>query len=129
MLSDNPAMANIAVKDMKIARAFYEGILGLTKLREEPSGRVMYKAGNTAIFVYPSEFAGTNKADYIAWEVGDDFTDIITKLRKDKVVFKNYADMFNVSVVDDIHIMGAMGLVWIEDPDGNSIVIAGTRAI
>ena len=128
MLGDKPAMANIAVKDMEIAKGFYEGILGLTKIREDPSGRAMYKTGDMAIFVYPSEFAGTNKADYIAWEVGEDFTEIITKLKKAKVVFKNYADMFHVRFEDNVHIMGDMGLVWIEDPDGNSIVISGTLA-
>jgi predicted enzyme related to lactoylglutathione lyase len=42
MLSNYPAMANIAVRDMSVAKAFYEGTLGLTKLREDPSGRTMY---------------------------------------------------------------------------------------
>ncbi len=125
MLSDQPAMANIAVKNIKIARLFYEGVLGLALLREEPSGRIMYKTGNTAIFIYSSEFAGTNKADYIAWEVGENFTRIIAKLKANGVVFKDYADMFKVPIIDGIHIVGETGLAWIEDPDGNLMVISG----
>ncbi len=118
-------MANIAVKDLGIAKAFYEGVLGLTAIREDPSGRTMYKTGNTAIFIYQSEFAGTNKADYLAWEVGDDFKQIVADLKAKGVDFKNYADMFGVEIADDVHVMGDNGLVWIQDPDGNLIIIAG----
>jgi catechol 2,3-dioxygenase-like lactoylglutathione lyase family enzyme len=127
MLSDNPAMANIAVKDIDVAREFYENTLGLTKLREYPSGRTMYKTGNTALFVYPSKFAGTNKADYVAWEVGKDFSDVVAKLRSDKIMFEHYPDIPGIRIVDDVHIMGEskMGVVWIRDPDGNLINISG----
>jgi catechol 2,3-dioxygenase-like lactoylglutathione lyase family enzyme len=125
MLSDSPAMANIAVKDLGVAKTFYEDVLGLTVAREDPSGRTMYRTGNTAIFIYQSEFAGTNKADYIAWEVGDKFKQIVADLRAKGVAFKNYAEMFGVQLVDDVHIMGDSGLVWIQDPDGNLIIIAG----
>jgi catechol 2,3-dioxygenase-like lactoylglutathione lyase family enzyme len=125
MLSDSPAMANIAVRDLRIAKTFYEDILGLTVLREDPSGRTMYKTGNTAIFIYQSEFAGTNKADYLAWEVGDDFKQIVAELKTKSVTFVDYSDMFGVDIVNGVHIMGDMGLVWIQDPDANLIIIAG----
>jgi catechol 2,3-dioxygenase-like lactoylglutathione lyase family enzyme len=124
MLSNYPAMANIAVRDMSVAKAFYEGTLGLTKLREDPSGRTMYKTGNTALFLYPSDFAGTNKADYVAWEVGDDFSAIVAKLRSANVIFEHYPDM-PLKIVNDIHVMGEMGVVWFSDPDGNLMSIAG----
>jgi catechol 2,3-dioxygenase-like lactoylglutathione lyase family enzyme len=125
MLSNYPAMANIAVRNIEVARRFYEETLGLTKLREDPSGRTMYKTGNTAIFLYTSDFAGSNKADYVAWEVGDDFRDIVAKLRSDNVVFRQYPGMPGVKIVDDIHVMGKMGVVWFCDPDENLINIAG----
>lgn len=125
MLGDNPAMANIAVSNLESAKKFYEDVLGLQVLRQDPSGRTMYKTGNTAIFIYESEFAGTNKADYIAWEVGDDFNEIVEMLRSKDVAFVDYGYMFGVPVTDGVHKMGDMGLFWIQDPDGNSIVIAG----
>jgi catechol 2,3-dioxygenase-like lactoylglutathione lyase family enzyme len=125
MLGNYPAMANIAVKNMEVAKEFYEGILGLSALRVDPSGRTMYKAGGTAIFIYESDFAGTNKADYLAWEVGDDFNQITATLKSKNVVFNNYGEMFGVEVVEGVHVMGEMGLAWFQDPDGNSIVIAG----
>ena len=125
MLSDNPAMANIAVSDLGTAKKFYEDVLGLTVLREDPSGRTMYKTGDTAIFIYQSEFAGTNKADYLAWEVGNDFKQIVAELHAKDVMFDDYSDMFGIEIVDGVHIMGDMGLVWIQDPDGNLIIIAG----
>jgi catechol 2,3-dioxygenase-like lactoylglutathione lyase family enzyme len=125
MLGNNPAMPNIAVKDLSVAKKFYEEILGLVVIREDPSGRTMYKTGNTAIFIYESEFAGSNKADYVAWEVGDDFNDIVTDLQSKDVTFKDYSDMFGVEYINNAHVMGDMGLAWIEDPDGNLIIIAG----
>ena len=125
MLSNHPAMANIAVKDLAIAKKFYKETLRLTILREDPSGRTMYKTGTTAIFIYQSEFAGTNKADYLAWEVGDDFKQIVADLHAKNVSFRDYSAMFGVEIIEDIHIMGDMGLVWIQDPDGNLIIIAG----
>ena len=118
-------MANIAVSDLNISKKFYEDTLGLTILREDPSGRTMYKTGNTAIFIYQSDFAGTNKADYLAWEVGDDFKKIVTELKLKAATFKDYSDMFGVEIVNGVHIMGDTGLVWIQDPDGNLIIIAG----
>lgn len=125
MLHDYPAMANIAVNDLGIAKNFYENTLGLTVLRIDPSGRTMYKTGNTAMFIYQSEFAGTNKADYLAWEVGDDFQEIVTYLRTKEIIFEEYT-MPGFEVVEGVHRVGKLGIVWFKDPSGNLINIAGT---
>ncbi|MBC7581878.1 VOC family protein [Aeromicrobium sp.] len=119
-------MANIAVKDITSAKEFYERTLGLTAIRIDPSGRTMYKTGNAAICIYESEFAGTNKADYIAWEVGDDFKRIVLTLKEKHVVFLDYGEQLGVEVIDDMHhVTNDAGLAWIQDPDGNLMVIAG----
>lgn len=123
-LGNHSAMTNIAVKNIERARTFYENTLGLTKLREDSSGRTMYKTGSTALFLYESEFAGTNKADYVAWEVGADFQNIVKKLRDAGVTFEHYK-MPGISIVDDIHVMGEKGVVWFQDADGNLLNIAG----
>jgi predicted enzyme related to lactoylglutathione lyase len=124
MLNDSAAMPNIAVKDIEVAKKFYGETLGLQIQREDPSGRTMYKTGSTALFIYESEFAGTNKADYVAWEVGDDFTKIMAKLKSVNVVFEHY-NMPGIRILNDIHVIGEMGVVWFKDPDGNIISIAG----
>ncbi len=53
----------------------------------------MYKTGKTAIFIYQSDFAGTNKSDYLAREVGNDFGKIVAKLKNNDVFFEHYTDM------------------------------------
>jgi predicted enzyme related to lactoylglutathione lyase len=118
MLGDKSASAVIAVKDMEKAAKFYEGTLGLTKTdMSDPSG-TMYKSGDSMIFVYPSEYAGTNKATALAWGVGDDLDKIIEDLKAKGVTFEHY-DMPGMKLEGDVHVMGDMRAAWFKDPDGN----------
>ena len=118
MLGDKPATATIAVKDMGAAKKFYEGTLGLTIENEDPAGTT-YKSGNTKLFVYPSEFAGTNKATAVAWGVGDDLDKIVTGLKAKGVTFEQYDNLPGVTREGGVHIMGDLRAVWFKDPDGN----------
>lgn len=125
MLGSKSAMVNIAVNNISVAREFYENTLGLIKLREDPSGRTMYKTGDTALFIYVSEFAGSNKADYVAWEVGDEFQAIVADLRDKNVTFDTFPDMPGVRIEKEVHIFGNTGIVWLRDPDDNFLLIVG----
>ncbi|HEY5549690.1 MAG TPA: VOC family protein [Candidatus Saccharimonadales bacterium] len=118
MLGDKPAIATIAVKDMIAANKFYEGTLGLTKEKEDPAGST-YKSGSTKLFVYPSEFAGTNKATAVAWGVGDDLDKIVADLKTKGVTFEQYDNLPGVTRDGDVHVMGELRAVWFKDPDGN----------
>jgi catechol-2,3-dioxygenase len=66
MLSDNDAVATVAVKHLETAKQFYEGTLGLTKVMENEEV-IAFKAGNSVLFVYRSQFAGTNKATAVTF--------------------------------------------------------------
>jgi catechol 2,3-dioxygenase-like lactoylglutathione lyase family enzyme len=125
MLGDKNAVATIAVKDMAAAQKFYEGTLGLTKadIGEDPGG-VMYKSGNSMVFVYQSEFAGTNKATTVSWGVGENIEKAVEELKAKGVTFEHY-DMPNVTREGDIHIIAAANLksAWFKDPDGNILNI------
>ncbi|HEX5395246.1 MAG TPA: VOC family protein [Candidatus Saccharimonadales bacterium] len=118
MLGDKPAMATIAVKDMAAAKKFYGGTLGLKEDRDGPDG-VMYKSGDSGIFVYPSEFAGTNKATYAAWGVGEDLDKIADDLKGKGVTFEHYDNLPGTTLEGDVHVMGDLRAVWFKDPDGN----------
>lgn len=61
MLSDKNALANIAVKNLEISRKFYENILGLERIDSVGEKVMVYRCGNSAIIVYQSKYAGTNK--------------------------------------------------------------------
>lgn len=121
MLGDKTAVATIAVKDMEAAKKFYEGTLGLTKVEDSPGG-ILYKSGNSNVFIYQSEFAGTNKATAASWGVGDDVESIIEDLKAKGVSFENY-DIPGATKQGDVHVMGELKAAWFKDPDGNILNI------
>ena len=62
----------IAVKDLDRARKFYEDTLGLEgQVRDVAAKASMLKSGDTKVNVYRSEFAGTNKATALTFDVDD----------------------------------------------------------
>ncbi len=62
----------LAVKDISAARGFYEGVLALSAQEEDAGGGgVLYGAGSGSVLVYPSEFAGTNRATSAAFSDPD----------------------------------------------------------
>jgi catechol 2,3-dioxygenase-like lactoylglutathione lyase family enzyme len=118
MLGDRDAAATLAVSDLGRARAFYEGTLGLTPVMEDP-GAVVYRSGTSAVLVYPSAYAGTNKATAASWTVGDEFDAIVDDLREKGVAFERYDDLPDMAREGDVHLLGEFKSVWFKDPDGN----------
>ena len=118
MLADKNAGATLAVTDLARARDFYENTLGLEAIDENPGG-VLYRSGGSVVLVYPSEFAGTNKATAASWAVGDDFDSIVDDLREKGVTFEHYDDLPETTREGDVHVMDAYKAVWFKDPDGN----------
>ena len=84
----------------------------------EDAGGILYRSGNSAILVYPSEYAGSNKATAATWGVGDDFDALVAELGEAGPTFEHY-DLPDTTREGDIHVMGDMKAVWFKDPDGN----------
>jgi catechol 2,3-dioxygenase-like lactoylglutathione lyase family enzyme len=122
MLGDQDAVANIAVKNLDVARKFYEGTLGLKQVHVEGGELVVYKSGNTVLNVYVSRFAGTNKATAVTWTVGDKIEEIARALKAKGVAFEHY-EMPGLKVQGDIHVGDDMRVAWFKDPDGNILNI------
>jgi catechol 2,3-dioxygenase-like lactoylglutathione lyase family enzyme len=121
-LGNRDAVATIAVKDLKIARKFYEDTLGLKPSGEANPEVVSYKSGNSAVLVYRSQFAGTNRATAVTWIVGENIEQIVQTLRAKGVRFEHY-DFPQMTRQGDIHIAGKMKNAWFKDPDGNILSI------
>jgi catechol 2,3-dioxygenase-like lactoylglutathione lyase family enzyme len=114
------AHATVAVTDIDRAKKFYGEILGF-KVQEDRSDGVTYQAGSTWFLVYPSQFAGTNQATYMTFEV-QDVEAAAKELRDRGVVFEEY-DLPGLKTVDGIaEIQGVKG-AWFKDPDGNILAI------
>ena len=118
MLANSNATANVAVKDLAKAKAFYEGTLGLEQVHNEGDELIVYKSGDTAINVYHSQFAGTNKATAVTWMVGGEIGKIVKALKAKGVAFEHY-DMPGLTLEGDIHVGHGMKVAWFKDPDGN----------
>jgi catechol 2,3-dioxygenase-like lactoylglutathione lyase family enzyme len=121
MLGDTDLMMMVAIRDVGEATAFYEKTLGLTRVGENPGG-VEYRSGTTRLFVYPSEFAGTNKATTAVWQV-DDLEGTVRELKDKGVTFEHYDDLPDTTRDGDIHAAGAFKIAWFKDPTGNILEV------
>jgi catechol 2,3-dioxygenase-like lactoylglutathione lyase family enzyme len=122
MLSQHTPVATLPTRDLAKARAFYEDRLGFTPERESVAG-VSYKSGDALVFVYQSEYAGTNKATAVSFDVPlAAFDEEVRALREKGVSFMTFeADglEWNEGVAS---MTGEdMKSVWFSDPDGNVI--------
>jgi catechol 2,3-dioxygenase-like lactoylglutathione lyase family enzyme len=123
MLGNKRAVANVAVKDLDVATTFYKNTLGLTPVHEEGRELVVFRSGTSEINVYRSDYAGTNKATAVTWNV-DDVKGEVAELKSRGVVFEHY-DMPGMDRDGDVHISGDMKVAWFKDPDGNILNVAG----
>ncbi|TMH10786.1 MAG: VOC family protein [Betaproteobacteria bacterium] len=118
MLGNRDAVANIAVKNLETAKRFYEDTLGLKPIDSEGDELIVYKSGNTALNVYRSQHAGTNKATAVTWAVGDEVETVVRGLKAKGVSFEHY-DMPGAKLEGDVHVFGDIKVAWFKDPDGN----------
>ena len=116
MLSDKDAVATVAVKNLEIAKKFYQGTLGLTKVMENEEV-LAFKTGKSTLFVYRSQYAGTNEATAVTF-VAEEVDDLVRTLKGRGVTFEHY-DLPNMTRQGDLHVAGPMKTAWFKDPDGN----------
>jgi len=123
MLKDKNSSAIVAVKDLDRAKTFYSDVLGLNLADTSNEGMLGYRTGNTWLTVYQSDFAGTNQANAVSWDVGVELDNIVAGLKDKGVAFEHYDDMGRQG---DIHVCGSMRLAWFKDPDGNILHLVGS---
>ena len=124
MLGGTNAIATIAVKNLKRAREFYEGVLGLRVKDAQGTEAITFESGISSVIVYRSDYAGTNKATAINWMLGDDIEKFVATLGEKGVKFEHY-DMPGLTKKGDVHVFGAFKTAWFKDPDGNILALMG----
>ena len=135
LLKDKPSSAILAVSDLDRARDFYAGtlglelargaeqdVLGLTPAGGEGDELAAYRSGAAMVWVYRSEFAGTNKANAVVWNAGEDFDAIAEQLKEQDISFEEYPDL-GMDISGGIHRQGEFKGIWFKDPDGNILHI------
>lgn len=123
MLKDANVMATVAVKNLAVARPFYEGKLGLEATDGGEPGVLALRSGNSMLMVYESQYAGTNKATAATWTVGKEIEGLVQDLKARGVSFEHY-DLPDTRLEGDIHVSGDMKVAWCKDPDGNILCLA-----
>jgi catechol 2,3-dioxygenase-like lactoylglutathione lyase family enzyme len=116
MIGKADATPMVAVKDLDRARKFYEDTLGLKEVDDFGEG-VVLKSGDTKLSIYRSEFAGTNKATALTFDVDD--IDAEVRELKDKGIFFEHYDMPGLEQQGDVYAGEGMKTAWFKDPDGN----------
>lgn len=117
MLGKADATPMVAVKDLDRARKFYEDKLGL-KAKTEWGEGVTLESGDTRINLYRSEFAGTNKATALNFDV-DDIDKEVGELKEKGIFFEQY-DLPGLQRQGDLYVgEGGFKTTWFKDPDGN----------
>jgi len=122
MLGDKDVIATVAVKDLAVARKFYEGTLGLKVADAADSEAITFTSGRSQLIVYRSQYAGTNQATALNWRVGEGIEKIVAALRERRVTFEHY-DLPGAKLEGDVHVMGDWKSAWFKDPDGNIIAL------
>lgn len=118
MLREHDSSAIVAAKDLDRALAFYQNVLGLEVSEDGPEeGVLTFRTGATRLVVYCSDEAGSNRANAVVWDVGDELDSIVEALRSKGVVFEHYPHIGKLH--GDVHSVGDCKLVWLKDPDGN----------
>jgi catechol 2,3-dioxygenase-like lactoylglutathione lyase family enzyme len=107
----------IAVKDLDRAKQFYTDTLGLKPTGEENSEVFMLKSGDTTLSLYRSEFAGSNKATALTFDVNDIKSEV-SELKGKGITFEHY-DLEGLKQEGDIYTAEGMKTAWFKDPDGN----------
>ena len=121
MLANKDAIATIAVKDVDAARNFYEKKLGPKSEPSDQADVAVCKSGNSVLFIYKSQFAGTNKATTVTWPV-DDVDREVRNLKNQGIAFERY-NFPDAVIENDVHVMGDTRAAWFKDPDGNILAL------
>ncbi|AEU38759.1 VOC family protein [Granulicella mallensis] len=134
MLGTHSPALNLAVRDLEAARRFYAETLGLTQV-SEMEGLIDFRSGNVMLYVYQSEFAGTNQATAATWSVGEEIEAMIATLKSRGVSFEHYTNIPGLAVRGDIHVgdqpdgsAGEFKVAWFRDPDGNLLSLTNGRS-
>jgi len=125
MLGRGDATPMVAVKDLDRARKFYEDTLGLKEVQDFGEGFIL-KSGDTKLNVYRSEFAGTNKATTLTFDV-DDIDSEVRDLKGKGIAFEQY-DLQGLQREGDVYRGQNMKTAWFKDPDGNILSLIEERS-
>jgi catechol 2,3-dioxygenase-like lactoylglutathione lyase family enzyme len=121
MLGSTKIVAFVPTRDFKKARAFYEGVLGLRFISEDPFALVLDANGIMVRVTKVPEFK-PHQFTILGWEVSG-IDKYVSGLQEKGVNFERYG----LPGQDERGIWAAPGgakVAWFKDPDGNVLSIS-----
>lgn len=121
MLVASKLTADIPVSDLKVARDFYEGTLGLELIRQIEGNELRFRVGDAILATYITESAGKAAHTLASFRV-DDLDRAMADLRAAGIEFEDY-DLPDFKTVDGVVDWGHTREAWFKDPDGNVLSV------
>src|SRR3954451_8560095 len=109
MLNASAASAVLGASDLERAKAFYTDKLGWQQVDQDDGG-VFFSVAGTQIYLYATQFAGTNRATALMLQV-EDLAAEVAALRAVGVEFADY-DLPEITTVDGIATLGNEKAAW-----------------
>jgi catechol 2,3-dioxygenase-like lactoylglutathione lyase family enzyme len=122
MLGNYAAVPTLATSNLAASRHFYETVLGFEAVEVDNEG-VLYATGSGHLLVYPSAYAGTNKATYVSFQIPQHrFDEEILELKARGVALDTF-DYEDAVWEGGVLTRGDLRGAWFKDPDGNTISV------
>jgi catechol 2,3-dioxygenase-like lactoylglutathione lyase family enzyme len=118
MLERHEVVAFLATRDAARARAFYEGILGLT-LVEESAFALVFDARGTTLRIQKVDDLRPHPFTALGWQVPR-IDEVVKELAQKNVVMERFAGMEQDARGIWRAPSGAR-VAWFKDPDGNTL--------
>ena len=121
MLSEHQVFPILLSRDLDATRTFYQGVLGLDILREDPNDRIVFRSADTRLIVTLSTIGTKDIQTQMAWLVPDIHA-ALADLRARGVRIEEYTAPDPVTI-DGIADMGHSWAAWFIDPSGNCLAV------
>jgi catechol 2,3-dioxygenase-like lactoylglutathione lyase family enzyme len=122
MLTDEKLVAFLTTAKPAAARAFYEGVLGLT-FTTDSDHLMVFESGAARLALQKGDAAIVRPGTALGWDVKD-LRASVRDLAARGVIFDRYDGMQQ----DDLAIWSPApghGVAWFKDPDGNTLSLSG----
>jgi catechol 2,3-dioxygenase-like lactoylglutathione lyase family enzyme len=120
MLGEHELVAFLATRDAARARAFYEGVLGLSLVDDGPFA-LLFDANGTALRIQKVDELQPHPFTALGWQVPR-IDDVVDELARRKVVCERFPGMDQDARGIWRSPSGAR-VAWFKDPDGNTLSV------
>jgi catechol 2,3-dioxygenase-like lactoylglutathione lyase family enzyme len=121
MLAEEKLVAFLATSRPEAARAFFEGVLGLTFAGDHEQ-LVIFESGAARLMLQKAQVVTPPHGTALGWDVGD-LRGVMAALAQRGVTFERFEGMDQDETGVWSPAPGA-GVAWFKDPDGNLLSVS-----